>query len=658
MRLPDAGTSLTRADRRASRAAWVVGLVAGASVVFLLSWFELASVDLGYHLAYGRRWLETHRIVDCDPFIFAAQAGRFANANWLGQVWMASADKLGGATGLVAMRTLLIAATFGGVAWVAARRGAGAAVGFVLALAGFAAYERFDLRPELFSYALLVAQLGVLVAGPRRIWIAAAVAFVLQVLWVNLHSYFLVAPLMTCAWLVAERVRGIFESGRRELNGSLCRAAAVLGGQIIGCFVNPWFAEGAVFPIRTLLFLRAQGVSAGGPSGGAGGPWSAISEFHSPWNYIGYAVNGHTIEAWLVLLAVAGIGVAAGLRLGRWGDSAIIVLLGGMSFSMRRNIAMFAIGATPLAIGAIVTACAGLRIRRTASAIGSIVLVYVAVWLGWSIRSGEFYFRELRANRRFGFGWNSSAFPIEAATWIRGQQSVGPKVFADFGSSSNVIPLLPAGWRVYADTNTFAYPPEVLAAVQQISAGVSEYRSLFDAEGVNVVLVNAASSSKGLAEQMAADGEWAPVWFDRAFIVFVRRTSELAELVERSAVHPQQLDVESWVSAAKRATGDAGWELAQSAGVPLALGWYEQAAALLERATALEPRYGLAWMNLGTAYGQLAMTAGRCGAPTDRVRDQLQRAKACFERALQIDPGDTLAGRNLKLAEQGLGTLR
>jgi len=645
-----------------ARAAWAIGLIGGGAIVLLLSWCELASVDLGYHLAYGRHWLDTRQIVECDPFIFAARGYRFVNANWLGQVAMAMADRLGGATALVALRTLLIAAAFGGAAWIALRRGAGAAAGIVLAMAAFGAYERFDLRPELFSYACLVGQLGLLVAGPRRIGIAVSGAFALQVLWVNAHSYFLVAPLVSGAWLAGEWLRRLIRPGSVSEEGAIGRAGAILAAQLLACFLNPWFAQGAVFPIRTLLFLRAQGVSAGGPAGGTGGPWSAISEFHSPWNYIGYAINGHTIEAWLVLLAVTGLGLAAAVAIGRWGDAAVIFLLALMSFSMRRNIALFAIGATPLAIGAIVTFCRsrrGLRALAGAAAwSAALVVIAAAGWLGWTLRSGEYYFREGRANRRFGHGWSAFAFPIEACGWLRDHAAVGPRVLADFGSSSNAIPLLPEGWEVYADTNTFAYPPDVLASVQEISAGLRPCRPLLDDAGVNAVLVNAATSSKGLAERLAADREWEAVWFDRAFIVFVRRTPELAPLVEAGAVRPEQLDIEQWAAQAKRAGGNAGWSLAESAGVALALGWYEKAAGLLERATALEPRYGLAWMNLGTAYGQLAMQAGRNGAAAGTMRARLEQAKACFDRALRIDPRDGLAARNLKLAEQGLELLR
>ena len=92
MRLSEGGTSLRASPGKRLHAFGLAGLIAGAAIVLLLSWFELASVDLGYHLAYGRQWLSLRRIVDCDPFIFAAPGYRFVNANWAGQIAMALAD--------------------------------------------------------------------------------------------------------------------------------------------------------------------------------------------------------------------------------------------------------------------------------------------------------------------------------------------------------------------------------------------------------------------------------------------------------------------------------------------------------------------------------------------------------------------------------------
>ena len=55
------------------------------------------------------------------------------------------------------------------------------------------------MRPELFSYAILSVLIALLMRGirfPRDVVLAG----VLQLAWVNLHSYFLVGILVTAAW--------------------------------------------------------------------------------------------------------------------------------------------------------------------------------------------------------------------------------------------------------------------------------------------------------------------------------------------------------------------------------------------------------------------------------------------------------------------------
>ena len=68
--------------------------------------------------------------------------------------------------------------------------------------AAVAAYERFSMRPELFSYALMSLQLLVLTRGVRS-WRSVLALAMLQVVWVNVHSYFVVGLLLTTAWLTA-----------------------------------------------------------------------------------------------------------------------------------------------------------------------------------------------------------------------------------------------------------------------------------------------------------------------------------------------------------------------------------------------------------------------------------------------------------------------
>ncbi len=648
-------------ERVGSVALRVAAVVSGAVLVFALSWFLLGSVDLGYHIAYGRRFLDTGKIVDRDPFIYAARDHFFVNANWAWQVLVAFLERRTGLIGLVAVRVVSLGAAFFGAVWIARRRGASWwAIGPMLVLAGMGAYERFDLRPELASYALGVLQICIAVAPPRRLMVACAATFVVQALWVNTHSYFMVGPLATAALLVGDGAaarwlrRGAIDAEAARL---VRLRSALLAAQLAACVVNPWGLKGAVFPIETLRLLKQQGVL----SGEGGGPWADISEFKAPLTYLDNPIGAWTIRCYLVLLLTAGLGLLAALRTWRWGDAAAIALLAAMSFSMRRNVALFAIAATPLAIAAIGAWAAGrprlAGARRGAALLGAAATIVAAVWLTPQIYTGRFYSNDQRV-RMFGVGYSPVVFPFGACAFIRSQPALRTRFFTDFYTSSNVLPHLPENWQVYIDTNTFAYPPEPMATLGGVSSCTEPYKPFFEKQGINVVLLHPGAQTKDLIGRLVEDPDWALVYVDFGFVVFVRRIPEHAAVIAANHPTEAELDVSKWEAEARRTHLPPGYSLGLLASLPLSLNWDSAAAQILRRAVGMEPNFAQAWQNLGTAYGQLAIKAGRRDGPTEEVRQFLLQAKQCFEWALQLDPRNDVAKRNLKLTYEGLDSLR
>jgi hypothetical protein len=640
-------------------------VLASGLLLLALSWFELGSVDLGYHIVYGRRFLDTGRIVDRDPYIYAARDHFFVNANWAWQVLVAWLERWSGLAGLILLRGVSILAALGAIVWLARRRGvAWAAVAPMLVLIGLGSYERYDLRPELASYALCMLQLCVTILPPRRAVVACVTTFVLQVIWVNSHSYFIVAPLATAGLIAGDGLVVWRERGgpnRADASRRMRVRAAMLVAQIAACFVNPWGAAGAFFPLRTLHLLREQGVLPGAEAGEGVGPWADISEFKPPFSFIGEPGGARTIHAYLVVLAVAGLGFLAAVRTRRWGEALVIALLAAMSFSMRRNIALFALAATPLAVAAIChwSAVSPRRAgaRRLAAVLGCVLSLAAAGWWIPRICTGRFYFDD-NSVRLFGRGYSVLVFPRDACAFLRSQTSLQPRLFADFFSSSNVLPYLPAGWQVFIDTNTFAYPPEPMRVMGGVSVGSTPHDEFFNVQDVNVVLLHAGAHTKNLLLSMAQDEEWALVHLDFAFAVFARRIPAHAAVIASHHPSPQDLNVEEWVAQARRMGLPTGYALGLLAGLPLSLNWNEPAARLLRRAVEMEPGFAQSWQNLGTALGQLAIEAGRRDGPTEEVRRLLMQAKACFERTLALEPGNVVARRNLNLTMQGLDSMR
>ncbi len=298
-----------------------IAVVLSALVVVLLAWFKIGNLDLGYHIAYGRHFLETGNIVGFqpDPFLYAESCQPFVNANWGAQVIFAWIEGFGGAVGLFALRSALIAVIFASIGHIVFRQTRRPLpLAFAWILAAMAGYERFSLRPELFSYAVLSVQLVVLVGGVRTRWHIAALVG-LQLLLVNLHSYFLLGVALTMCWAVVaisgmllQRWSASLYSQHTAANGKRILVAFVV--QAVACCCHPWHVLAAAFPFRTARYLAQTDAMGGAGPTDTAGSWSNISEFQSPFSFFDESINRFTIDAFVLLLIVVFVGLVSSFR--------------------------------------------------------------------------------------------------------------------------------------------------------------------------------------------------------------------------------------------------------------------------------------------------------------------------------------------------------
>ena len=182
-------------------------------------WFAIAALlgvrlchewfgpDIWYHLALGERIARTGTAQPADNLIL--QQPGFVNVYWLFQLIVRGMFALGG---LVGVSALFIACWCAASAcWLrttGAVRSAPWGVGLALA-AMLVCQTRFEERPEVFSFLFLAIQIDALArwdlaTAPRR---SALASFTLvQVLWSNVHGYFVLGPLLIAAKLVGVAV--------------------------------------------------------------------------------------------------------------------------------------------------------------------------------------------------------------------------------------------------------------------------------------------------------------------------------------------------------------------------------------------------------------------------------------------------------------------
>ena len=86
---------------------------------------DLSSVDLTYHLRAGAEILATGAIPRVDTWTFTAAGLPWTDQQWGAQIVLELTYRLGGWTGLVLLRALLVGVIFGCVFAIGRRRGLG-----------------------------------------------------------------------------------------------------------------------------------------------------------------------------------------------------------------------------------------------------------------------------------------------------------------------------------------------------------------------------------------------------------------------------------------------------------------------------------------------------------------------------------------------------
>ena len=217
-----------------------------------------------------------------------------------------------------------------------------------------------------------------------------------------------------------------------------------------------------------------------------------------------------------------------------------------------------------------------------------------------------------------------------------------PELYVDYFASSNALIDLPPRFKLFVDTNTFAYDEATLRATQDLEQGRLDHNAFFDRYGIHTVLLRAGSNTQLLIRQMMKDETtWALAYVDRAQVIFLRRGLQAhAEILISDKVKP--LD-ERWAVAQIAATRGPTYERALTlttiANVPLALGFDEAAVPLLVASLDLVPDHAEAWRYLGVAYGNLGNAAARQGDYTT-TKTHWKQAIDAFERAVRLDAND------------------
>jgi hypothetical protein len=374
--------------------------------------------DSGWHIRNGERILSTKQVPVAEPFSFSKPGGQWFAWEWLSDVLMAWAHGRDGLRGVF----FLYLGVLSLVSWMWFQLNWAVGVWFLpAAISSWAMLTTSTLhwlaRPHLFGWLFLLVALLMAEQSPRRRgrgWIGAM--GLLGCVWANMHGSFFLGPSVFALYSAEAALR------RRPEAGRLAAWAAAAG---MGTFANPygWNVHSHIFRYLGDRDLLAR-----------------IGEFQS----FNFHVDG--ASALVLVMLLAGMGVALNLVEGRWARTVICLALFVGALRSARGLPLVALVALPLSLGALCRA-----LERAALA---------GRWNAWRDWFAA-YNRNLRAiDLRCG-GWAlapvvcAALFVLARVPALAERSGFDPKAFPV--ALSERIALLPAEARIYSDDTYGGY---------------------------------------------------------------------------------------------------------------------------------------------------------------------------------------------------------
>jgi len=626
--------------------------------LFLLSWFKVISVDTWWHMKQGELYLTTHSLPAQDPFAFTTAGREWIKFSWVTDILFYVVYSETGATGLVLLRIAVCFLIVLLLYRLLRRCGIHLLVAIVLVFVSSLALRfRLFVRPEIFSFAFLVLNIGILLrlrdGRPRSVYALLPV----QVLWANIHASFLfgfVAPGLALAANAFPESRFAPGWDRLRLDPPHLRHLGMATAALP--FVTLLNPQG--FALLTFPFLQNRMHRL-----------TAFPEWMEVWRYPGIDPVWWEVPIVLAVILVAFLVCAYVLFIWErrldpvgWG---IVLSLGLYAIFRNRAVPFFVLAVVPF-LGLAVTRIGEHLSVKTDAAPGRRRLEGLGVAACVFLLCASILDQALLTKRYPpGFGVAPHFFPEGAVAFMERSHLDG-RVFNSYQYGGYLL------WRRWPANQVFIdgrydavlFGEDVLEAYREAYDSPDALDRLAATYGFEILLLDADPYSRMTSIQ--TNPGWARVYWDPVAEVYVRRQGRYAQL---ATVREYR-----WTRSETDLTYLASYRRDRST-------WL-QAIAELQRAVAEDPGNELAWQGLaqeyraaGPAYVRAQLEAldralailvdnpatGRLHAERAEALltvGRLNEAEAAARQALQLDAQLLLPRWVLALTAEGRGALR
>lgn len=479
-------------------------------LVFLMGVAKVWDGDAWWHLKTGELIVTSRSLPERDPFSHTNDR-RWVHDEWLGDVVLHTARRLGGLAGLILFTAAVGAAIFL-VAYLTSRaEGSGrAAAAIFLTAAAFAARSRLAERPEIFGLLFAAVFIYILRLETQKGKSPLFLLPPLQILWVNTHPGAMIGAVFVLVTAVSLWLNG--KLGRAG-NGSIKKLFIVFLLCVIACLINPYGLHGLTAPfkfINTPVFMRHIA------------EWSPVT-----WKEFAGPGGGMAFHSFRFLLLFGALTFALRWRRAQVGQAALFLLTAAMALKSHRFIGLFAIVAAPAVAAQFSQFAYSLNPSRAARAALTAACLFAMLGGGY---------RAVLHSPPYAFGLGEHRdFPSGAAKFLDHNRDAFPgNMYNAYEYGGYLIYRLHPRFRVFIDGRTTFYGEEFYGRVIDFEAfpEPEKWKNLVNEHGLRFAVLSAEQRAVGRV--VAADPEWALVFWDDRALVYLRRGPETPAFIAES----------------------------------------------------------------------------------------------------------------------------
>jgi len=474
---------------------------AAAIIIFVLL-FALAAripvdTDTWWHIRSGE-WTLTQGMIYADPFSSTFNGQPWINHSWGAQIILYGVWQVGGAFGLAVYMAGL--ATAGMYFVYRMAEGNTYLRGFALILGAATAAVFWSPRPQMISFFLSAVVLYLLFLYKRkqidRLWLLPIIMGV----WGNLHAGFSIGLIFMGGVIAGEIVNNLFNRQAEHIIawrgvGKLIVIALL---SVAALVINPYGLQMLAVPFQT--------VSIG-----------ALRAYIQEWNPPNFAGR----ETWPFLALLVGVIVSAVADRRRFDWTEVVLVLGTafMALTAGRNIAVFAVVATPILTYHVVSLLQkrGWTLRpmtRVSPLIARLNLLLVIVVLLGAAAKVLLVLDTKMVDAAF-----RDVLPVSAVEYVRDNPPSGT-MFNSYNWGGYLLWALPDR-PVFVDGRTDLYGDTFLRRWLDAATGGDGWRELFAEYDIGFTVIETGS---GLATRLAAEPDWRLAYSDDLATIYVRES--------------------------------------------------------------------------------------------------------------------------------------